>query len=542
MAMRAHLSIVLFVVACGGNTRETAIPGHGGSDKDEQPRGAALPISCDPATQARFDRGFFLLHNMMYTQARTEFEQAAKTDDKCAMLYWGIAMTWFQPLWSGQPTEQALQSGSDAIEKARSIAGTSERDLAYIAAAASYYRDWQKTDSPSRLRNWEAGQRELASRYPDDVEAQAFWAVSSLATADKYDKSYAQQLEVARSLEMMLEKRPEHPGLMHYLIHAYDNPAYAQHAAHLAKEYEDVAPQAPHALHMPSHIEVRLGNWSEVIEWNIKSAAAAKDQPAEGGLVSRDYLHALDYLIYGYLQRGDDQNAKDVLGKIDPEIKYQPGFGPAAYALAAAPARFALERGQWNEAAALTARWVDYSWEKFPWAEAVTHAARGLGAARTGNMTAAQGSIAELDRLEALVDSQWWKDRVEIDRDVISAWLAFNSGETKRAVELLTAAAAREIAAGKDSAEPGHVINAAEHLGFLLLELKRPEEALEAFESALKDSPKRFNSLHGAAQAAAAAALADKAKAYYSALVEISAEGTERQGARDAKAYLSGNH
>jgi tetratricopeptide (TPR) repeat protein len=529
-----HAAIVLALVACGGNVKDIEI-----LSQPTAPRGAALSISCSEKTQARFDRGFFLLHNMMYTQARSEFEAAAKSDRECAMLYWGIAMTWFQPVWSGQPTVDALKAGADAIEKATALAGGNERNQAYIAAARTYYREWQGTDTPSRLRNWEAGQRTLASRYADDVEAAAFWALSLVATADKFDRSYARHLEAARILRGLLEKRPEHPGLMHYLIHAYDNPAHAHHAAHLAREYASVAPHAPHALHMPSHIFVRLGDWSEVIAWNIKSAAAAKAQPAERGLVSRDYLHALGYLIYGHLQRGDDRHAKEVLAQIDPAVGYQEGFGPAAYALAAVPARFAIERGQWRDAAALPVRWVKYSWDQFPWAEAVTHAARGLGAARTGDAAAANGSIAELDRLVSLVDSPWWKERIRIDRDVISAWLAYGSRDVKRAVELLSAAADREIAAGKDSAEPGHVISAAEQLGLFLLEIRRHTEALEAFEKALEDSPKLFNPLHGAGKAAAAAGRTDKAIVHYSRLLEISADGTECPGFKDAKSFLS---
>lgn len=547
MMMRVHASIVLFLVACGarGNT-DTTSPELGSNDAaipSEQaaaPRGAALSISCGAETQTQFDRGFFLLHNMMYTQARSEFEVAARTDAGCAMLHWGIAMTWFQPLWSGQPTEQALQSGSDAVAKAKSLASSaSERDQAYVAAAASYYQAWQKTDTQGRLRNWEVGQRELASRYPDDVDAQAFWALSLLPTADRYDKTYAQQLKAAQSLEKLLQQRPEHPGLMHYLLHAYDNPAHAHHAAQVAQGYGAVAPNAPHALHMPSHIHVRLGNWKEVVEWNTKSAAAAKEQPAAGGLVSRDFLHAVDYMTYGHLQRGDDRRAKEVVAQIDPKVAYELNNGPAAYALAAAPARFAIERFQWKEAAALPLRPVDYSWDKFPWAEAVTHAARGLGAARTGQVKAAKKSVAELDRLTPLVESPWWKDRIQVDRDVISAWLAHEGGDTARAVELLSAAATKEIAAGKDSAEPGHVICATEQLGYLLLAVKRPKEALAAFQNALEDSPRRFNSLYGAGQAAEAAKLSEEARTYYSQLVEISAEGTERPGVKLAQAYLS---
>jgi len=529
------------LLACGGGGRATGATaserGDASSGPAARPRGAALSISCGAATQRRFDRGFFLLHNMMYSQARTELEAAIQEDGRCAMLHWGVAMSWFQPLWSGQPTEQALQSGSDAIDRARSLGG-GERDRAYIAAAARYYEDWKKKDTTARLKSWEAGQRELASRYPDDVEAQAFWALSLLATADKHDRTYARQSRAAGSLEKLLRLRPEHPGLMHYLIHAYDNPAHAHHGAHMARQYGAVAPRAPHALHMPSHIHVRLGNWDDVIEWNQKSARAAREQPADGR-VSRDFLHAMDYLTYGYLQKGDDRRAREAVATIDdPSVQYEPNNGPASYALAATPARYAIERGEWSEAAALPVRHVPYSWDRFPWAEAVTHAARALGAARTGKAKQARRSLAEMERLLLLVESTWWKERIAIDRDVVQAWLAHGAGDAVKAVDLMSAAATREIAAGKDSAEPGHVIGAAEQLGTLLLELKRPREALEAFRTALGDSPGRFNALHGAGMAAEAAGMEAEASAYYADLVARCAGDTTRAAYQHARAYV----
>jgi len=523
------LATALLLACCGGGAPA-------GGRRAAEPRGAALSISCGAATQSRFDRGFFLLHNMMYSQARAEFEAAIETDDRCAMLHWGLAMTWFQPLWSGQPTEQALHSGSEAIAKARALGGGA-RDQAYVAAAATYYRDWKTTDTPARLERWEAGQRQLASRYPDDVEAQAFWALSLLATADKHDRTYARQQKAAAFLEKLLRRRPEHPGLMHYLIHAYDNPAHAHHGAHMAAKYGAVAPQAPHALHMPSHIHVRLGNWDQVIEWNEKSASVAKRQPAADGRVSRDFLHAMDYLAYGYLQKGDDRRARETVETIDdPAVRYELNNGPASYALAATPARYAIERGAWVEAAALAVRHVEYSWDKFPWAEAVTHAARALGAARSGDVGQARRSLAEMDRLEALVEARWWKERIAIDREVVRAWLAYGAGDRKTAVDLMRAAATREIAAGKDSAEPGHVIGAAEQLGVLLLELERPAEALAAFRTALEDSPRRLNSLHGAAMAAEATKMHAEARTYYTELVKICAAGTTRAACKQARA------
>ena len=535
--------LAVAVAGCSSGTPAAVTTGSGGLARPAPARpairSADLPISCGPDTQKRFDRGLFLLHNMMYSQARGELEAAARVDGKCAMLYWGIAMTWFWPLWSGQPTREALTAGAAAVEKAKTL-DASEREAAYVAAVAGYYRDWQTTDTASRLKNWEAGQRALATRYPEDVEAQSFWALSLLATADRYDKTYAQQLRAARMLEKLLARRPEHPGLLHNLVHAYDNPAHSHHAVAAADHYKEVAPRAPHALHMPSHIYVRLGRWTDVIRSNIESAAAAREQPAPGGVVSRDFLHASDYLVYAYLQVGDDAKASEALAQLDPAVAFEQDSGPGAYALAAAPARFAIERFDWKSAANLPIRRVRYSWDKFPWAEAVVYSTRALGAARSGDLKAAKRALAELDRLQPLVESPWWRGRIDIEDDVVASWVAHVKGDDRRALELMNAAASNELRAGKESTEPGHVIHAAEQLGFLLLELKRPEEALAAFDAALADSPRRFNSLLGAGQAAEAARQPETARKYYAELVQMSV-ASERPGYKHAKAAIAGH-
>ena len=544
--IRVFIVFIAFAVAvagCTSGTPETATTGssrRAGSPATRSAiRGADLPISCGPATQKQFDRALFLLHNMMYSQARGELESAARANGTCAMLYWGIAMTWFWPLWSGQPTVEALTAGAAAVEQAKRL-DASERERAYVAAVAGYYKDWQATKTATRLKNWEASQRELAARYPEDVEAQSFWALSLLATADRYDKTYAQQLRAARLIEKLLARRPEHPGLLHNLVHAYDNPAHSHQAVAVADHYKDVAPRAPHALHMPSHIYVRLGRWTDVIASNIKSAAAAREQPAPGGVVSRDFLHASDYLVYAYLQRGDDAKASEVLAKLDPAVAFEQDSGPGAYALAAAPARFAIERFDWKSAANLPIRRIEYTWDKFPWAEAVVYSTRALGAARLGDVKSATRQLAELDRLKPLVESSWWQGRIQIEKDVVASWVAHEKGDDARALEMMKAAASKEIQAGKESTEPGHVIHAAEQLGFLMLELKRPEEALAAFEAALADSPKRFNSLLGAGQAAEAARKPEAATKYYAELVQMSV-ASERPGYKQAKAAVGGH-
>jgi hypothetical protein len=500
--------------------------------------GAHLAISCGADAQAAFDQGFSFLHNMDYVRAHDAFAGAIAGHDTCAMLYWGDAMTFFHPLWPGQPTEDAMRSGAAAVAKASAgAASASERQ--YVAAVAAFYEDWEHTAYAARIARWAAAQEQLAEQLPDDIEAQAFAALSALATIDKKDKQKAQvqQLAIGRRLEVLLQQRPQHPGLMHYLLHAYDNPALAHHAVDIARKYAETSPDAAHALHMPSHIHTRLGNWQEVVASNLRSAQAALQHPADGGRVSRDFLHATDYLTYGYLQMGDDDHAREAMSKIDPTTPYELGSGPGAYALAAVPARFALERGAWNEAAALEPRKVPYDWEHYPWAEAVTYAACGLGAARAGDPNVAVAAITELDRLKPLVESPWWQGRVEIERDVIFGWIQYIRGDGVAAEALLRRAADRELAASKDNVEPGHVIAAVEQLGDLLLELKHPEDALAAYKSALVDTPHRFRAVYGAGHAAELAGLVDEAKTYYRDLVAISASSKRPERAH-AQAFL----
>ena len=546
-----HMVLIL-TFGCTSPSRNVPAPsdphahhhGHDGSGAgsaavpSDPARGANLRITCAPAAQATFDRGYFFLHNMDYVAAHKTFEEGVAAHASCAMLHWGVAMTYFQPLWPGQPTKDAMMKGAAAVDRAKAAMASStelERDL--IGAVAAYYDQWDKTDNATRLKNWEAAHRKVAERHPDDVEAQAFWALARLATASREDKTYKETLAVAAKLEELLAKRPDHPGLLHYLLHAYDNPMYAKQAVGIARRYEAVSPDAAHALHMPSHIHVRLGNWQEVIDWNIKSASAALKRPVDGR-ISRDWLHATDYMVYGYLQTADDTKAIEAGGKIDPGNTYELNSGPGAYALAATPARLALERKLYKDAAALPIKQVDYTWDQYPWAEAVTHAARGLGAARTGDVKAATAAIAELERLLPKIESRWWQGRVQIERDAIAAWIAFAQRDAKKAEAVLRAAAERELASGKDSVEPGHVITAAEELGDLLLELKRPADALAAYEAALVESPKRFNALFGAGRAAELAGNGAKARRYYEEIVALTPTST-RPARAQAQAYLA---
>jgi tetratricopeptide (TPR) repeat protein len=503
-------------------------------------RGAHLDTGCIETSQQRFDRGFYLLHNMDYTRARAAFETAASADPACAMLSWGAAMTYFQPLWPGKPNDAALARGAQAAAAARAAART-EADRGYAAAVSAFYAG-DGIDYGLRLQHWAAAQKRLAEQRPDDIEAQAFHQLSRLAARDRKDKTYAESIAAGHDIERLLQQRPDHPGLMHYLVHAYDNPGLALNGVDVSKQYMATSPDTAHALHMPSHIYTRLGDWPRMIDANQRSAAAALDHPTADGRVSRDFLHAADYLVYGQLQTGDDRAAAATAARIDPATPYEENFGAGAYALAAVPARLALERRDFAGAAALVPRATPYDWEQFPWAEAVTHAARGLGAARSGDAETAKAELAELERLQSRIDAPWWAERVGIERDVIAAWLAWNDHDAARAETRMRAAATRETAAGKDSVEPGHVVVASEEWGELLLALGRASEAQAAFETSLRESPNRFNALYGAARSAERAGQHEQAAAYYRQLLEIASESSPRPELENARRFLAGRN
>lgn len=532
------LPILLLALPLATAAHDPSSHAHGAAAAPTGPRGAQLDTGCAKPSQQRFDRGFYLLHNMDYTRARAAFEQGAAADPACAMLSWGAAMTYFQPLWPGKPNDAAVAKGARAAAAARAAA-RSETERGYAAAVSAFY-EGDGVDYGLRLQHWAAGQRQLARQRPDDVEAQAFFQLSRLASRDRKDKTYAESLDAAREIERLLRLRPDHPGLMHYLVHAYDNPGLAQQGVDVSKQYMATSPDTAHALHMPSHIYTRLGDWPRMIDANQRSAAAALTHPTADERVSRDFLHAADYLVYGQLQTGDDRAATATAARIDPATPYEENFGAGAYALSAVPARLALERRDFARAAKLAPRAVPYNWDQFPWAEAVTHAARGLGAARSGDAAAAKLELAELERLQARIEAPWWAERVGIEHDAIAAWLAWADRDAARAERLMRAAAARETAAGKDSVEPGHVIAAVEEWGELLLQLGRPQEALAAFEASLRESPNRFNALYGAAHAAEQAGQDEQARAYYRQLLQTASKASTRPQLARARLFLAG--
>jgi len=480
-----------------------------------------LSTSCSSSAQASFDTGLALLHHMMYEQAAGHFEATAEADASCAMAHWGVAMTQLRPLWA-PPTAVEFARGRAALERARTMETGTDRERAVIEALAAYYTAAEAGTHRDGVRAWEAAQRQLHESDPEDVEAAAFWALAHLAIAPSDDSTYAHQKRAGAVLEARLGATPRHPGLFHYLIHAYDNPVLAEDAIDVARAYDRLAPDVPHALHMPSHIFVRLGIWPDVIDWNRRSADAALQQSPDA-YTSLHYAHALDYMTYAYLQRGEDQAAQAALDELVGVKTYQP-HPASAYGMAAAPARYALERRQWAEAAALPLRAHDtFPWDDFPEHEAITHWARGLGAARSGDLPAARAAVDTLNVLhERTVEKgeDYWALHVDARRTTVQAWIAYAEGDTDRALTLMRAAADREDSVDKHPITPSAVLPARELLGDLLLAADRPTEGLSAYRAALAISSGRFHSLYGAGWAAEMAGQPDLATSFYTTLIE----------------------
>ncbi|WP_139304860.1 tetratricopeptide repeat protein [Microbulbifer marinus] len=497
--------------------------------------------SCDKAVTVQINHALALLHHMMYEQATEAFADIAKQDPTCALAPWGIAMAAFHPLWA-PPSEEELARGSDAIHRAQQLKPGTEREKSYIDAAAAFYRDWSPAKHRERLHEWSAAQAKIHRQYPDDVDAGAFYALSLLASAPMDDRSYRQQKQAGALLKQLYRDNPSHPGVNHYTIHAHDNPAMAAEALTIARGYDKIAPEVPHALHMPTHIFVRLGLWPDTIDWNIRSAAAARKQPA-GNATSLHYFHALDYLMYAYLQQGRDAKAEAVLEQVLSANNPQDAFA-AAFGIAAARSRYPLERHAWQEAAALSpVSHGNFPWQKYPWVQAMVYFARGIGAARSGDVSAANTAADRLDELyhhtvEAKED--YWAALVDSQRQAVRAWSRFSDGDSQGAITLMRKAAAEEDGLEKHPVTPGPLLPARELLGDMLLAAEQPEGALQAYKKSLELYPSRFNGLYGAALAAQAVGRKADTEKYYRRLLEIAdAEASQREALQQARKFLS---
>ena len=500
-----------------------------------------FPTSCSNEAAPLLERGVALLHHMTYRGARATFAAAARTDPQCAMGYWGQAMTYIHPLWSDAPSKEDFETGLSLIDKARKHGKKTDREEAYIAAVAAYYSvGWNKKETKN-LQSFEAGWRKVHRNFPEDVEAASFYALSHMATANPDDKTYKKQKRAGAIVEKVLKQVPNHPGAHHYLIHAYDYPPTAPKALNVARSYGEIAPDIPHALHMPTHIFTRVGLWQESIIMNKRSSEAALKHPA-GTEISLHYPHALDYLVYAYLQQADDQKARQVMVKItDKKGAYQTHIA-ASYAFTAIPARYVLERQQWEEAAVLNPRLPhNYSMDNFPAMEAVTYFARALGAARSGDVTAADQALEKLTEFEnrAAKTSAYWAKQIEIQRLSAKAWVLYTQGDNEDALMMMRQAADLEASTEKHPVTPGEILPARELLGDMLLDLGRYGEARREYETALKRSPNRLNSLYGAGLAAELGR-DGHAELYYRKIVEMTTSvDTDRKQVMHAKKYLA---
>jgi tetratricopeptide (TPR) repeat protein len=502
-----------------------------------------FPVSCTAPASQQFARAVALLHSFWYEEAVKAFTEVAVTDPSCAMGFWGVAMSMYYPLWY-PPSEATLKNGLAALDRGRAIGAKTQRERDYLAAAETFYRDWEKSDHRSRTVAYEKAMERLYARYPDDHEAAIFYALALNATALPTDRTYANQLKAGVILEKVLTEQPNHPGVAHYIIHSYDSAPFASRALPAARSYAKIAPSAPHALHMPGHIFTRLGLWQESIDSNRMSADAGVAYSTKTGAHGAwdQTLHSLDYLVYAYLQTGRDVAAKRVADEVATIRDAYPESLPAAYALAAIPARFALERRRWSEAASLTLSPSTFPWNRFQWGEGITAFARALGMARGGDVSGAEKEVQKLASLrDSLVQAKnkYWADQVEVQYRAAAALVARAQGNNQEALNLLRSAADLESSMDKHPVTPAPVVPTRELLGELLLELNQPKEALEEFEATLTAEPNRFRSLFGAAQAAELSRDASKARVLYARLVSLCDRAEiQRPELQQAKAFL----
>ena len=541
--MRAVVGALLIV----GLATVTAGPGRAQSNAAERLGTVRFATSCAPAVQTQFNRAVALLHSFHLDAAVTAFTDVAAADPACGMAQWGVAMAWLGNPLAGPPSARGMKEGWAAVEKARAAGAKTPREQAYIAAIETFYKDADRVDHRTRALAYEKAMEQLSARYPADREAAVFHALALNITLDPNDKTYANQLKAAAILEKVFAEQPNHPGVAHYLIHSYDFPPIAAKGLPAAKRYASIAPSAPHALHMPSHIFTRVGSWPESIETNRASAKAAADTLSAGGsqtgLRSYEGLHAYDYMMYGYLQLGRDREARALVEEVTATRKLNVDHFAGAFALAAIPARYALERGRWAEASMLSPTPADLAWNRFPQAESIVWFARGLGAARSGNPTRAREDLA---RIEALRDSMtaakslYWAHQSEVQRLAVAAWIARAEGRNEEALSLMRASADGEEATEKHPVTPGPVKPARELLGEMLIGLGQPAEALKELEASHRVEPNRFQGLYGAARAAELAGDSAKARTYYGRLVSLAKEGgPDRPELEQAKQFLA---
>jgi hypothetical protein len=502
----------------------------------------SFTLYCDEATRESFDLALALLHSFEYAEAEKAFVKIIDTDPNCPMAYWGVAMSIYHALWEA-PTPAELVKGSNLLSIAESLPKT-KREQEYLGAIGAYYRDWEHVSHKIRALNMERQMEAIYKQYPSDKEAAIFYALALNSTADPADKTYRNQKKAGAILESIFPDQPNHPGIAHYIIHNYDYPELAHLALPTARKYAEIAPSSAHAQHMPSHIFTRLGLWDESIESNINSASSARcyaEQSEMEGNWTQE-IHALDYLFYAYLQKGDTENANELFGYFEKIDKVSGSNASMSYPFAAIPARMVLENKQWSKAANLKIHPVGMQWERFPWEKSIYHFARILGASHLGDINSAEKDFASLvlSHSELIKSNDQYKaNQVMIQIKASQAWIEFAKGNNDRALSLMIESAEMEDNTEKHPLTPGEVVPARELLGDLLTAMDRPFEALVAYEENIESRPGRFNSVYGAAIAAKNLADQDKAAKYFEELLKL-AEGvnSDRFELEEAREFI----
>jgi hypothetical protein len=540
--VRATVIVTFFAILLAG-IDATQEHQHGNAEKLGT---VHFATSCDPGAQKEFDRAVALLHSFQFSRAIEGFNAALRGDASCGIAYWGISLSrWSNPFAAGMKDKSQLQAGLASAEHGKASSAKTERERMYIAAVAKLYSGFESIPQQARLLAYRDAMGELAAKFPDDHEAQIFYALSIAASQDPADKTYAGRLQAGAILEKLFAEEPSHPGLAHYIIHTYDVPPLAARSLDAAKRYSQIAPDASHALHMPSHTFTRMGYWQDSIDSNVAAAAAAKR-----GSQTAEELHASDYLMYAYLQTAQDEAARRVLAalpeiasRFDPKLMVSGAGGPSAgyFALAAIPARYALERKDWNDAVRLAPRETPY-----PYTEAMTWFARGLGAAHLRQVPAARESVAALKQIrERLLKAgeDYWARQVEIQEVEVGAWLALAEDKEDEALRQMRAAAELEDGTEKSAVTPGPLAPARELLGEMLLEMNQPTPAREQFEATLNKEPGRFRAIYGAALASRLSGNLEASHKYFHELMQVCvrADDPGRTEVLEAKNAVSKN-
>ena len=530
MKTRIHLAAPLLALSLATATAAWA---QTTSKPPERLGRVSFANSCTPAAQASFERAVALLHSFWRRESEKTFREVLELDANCAIATWGIATILIGNPFATGPTPAQAQQAKEAIERGRAIGAKTERERLFIEAVAEYYERFADRAHDSRIKSLSDAFENLARRFPGDDEAQIFSAIYLTATQEPSEQTFASALKAAAILETQFKKHPDHPGVAHYLIHSYDYPAIAEKGLSAAKRYSEIAPSAPHALHMPSHIFTRVGAWQDSAASNLRAASVAKAETDFG-----QQLHAMDYLVYAYLQLARDTDAQRLVEEA-PGVRSIEQAQSTPYALAAIPARYAIERGVWKEAAQLQPQAT-----RFRYITAFTHFARALGAARSGDAAAAERDVQELQRIvEALKTAKnaYWTTEVEVQRLGAAAWVAFAKGNREAALDLMRASADLETKSEKSAVSPGRLVPAHELLGDMLLESGKPAEALAAYERSQVRDPNRYRSLYGAGQAAAQSGNRDKARHYFSRLFDMAGSGDLRPEMEKVRRYLASN-